>query len=656
MEAVRVLPLFLPAARNTVGGGTATPLQEESAMLRRISLCAGLFVAAIVAATFHAPFGAAQTNRTPADEGDNPFGEAPPVAKSAAKTSAPAVRASAPAARPAGKVVEVKPAAKPSHPAAAGRRLRTGEEAILQAMEENAAFEFSETPFQDVVDYIQDKHRVAIRLDKKALTDGGFDFKTPITCSISGVPLRSALRLMLSDLQLRWTVWCDVVLITTPERAESEELMVTKIYDVSDLIIDAQDKHYHGNALPGISVGEPAAPVTPAWGSMGSGGSSGSGGTGGMGGGMGGLFAVPQETNAPDSSSSPRSKLLPTVISCIPVVGAAEQNGAGTPSASSPTPRVNAQTLPSCCGMMGVGMGSSGYTREENGMSALTDAITTTIQTKTWADNGGTGTISSKGKFLCINQTFQVQCDLKAFLTELRTRRQAAPTIAVELQWLWLDAAQYELLLGGGAKPSGDGPARLAVDAKALDALVRKAPGFRGRILAANGQLVYLASGDRRSIVVNTIPVIGSGVGYSPVVQVPNMGIIVEVRPVVAPGAATATLDVQSAVTRFGKPRKTIHVGASWPASQIIEGSGTKGGAVHGETSVDPAGSGSCPVERPVLPAQELSTTARVPLGKPVMLGGMTFAPNDSAGLDKASDNPLQLYLIATTSIATPAP
>ena len=42
-----------------------------------------------------------------------------------------------------------------------------------------------------------------------------------------------------------------------------------------------------------------------------------------------------------------------------------------------------------------------------------------------------------------------------------------------------------------------------------------------------------------------------------------------------------------------------------------------------------------------------------MPLGKPVVLGGMTFAPAESAGLNKAADNPTQLYLIATTSIAT---
>jgi hypothetical protein len=52
------------------------------------------------------------------------------------------------------------------------------------------------------------------------------------------------------------------------------------------------------------------------------------------------------------------------------------------------------------------------------------------------------------------------------------------------------------------------------------------------------------------------------------------------------------------------------------------------------------------------MPAADLVATARVPLGKPVLLGAVTFAPAGGAGLDKATDTPVQLCLIATTRIA----
>ncbi len=234
-------------------------------------------------------------------------------------------------------------------------------------------------------------------------------------------------------------------------------------------------------------------------------------------------------------------------------------------------------------------------------MDALTDLITNTIANKTWDHNGGPCTIEPHGNLLCVSQSFQVQCEVKEFLADLRASRRAVPNVVVELQWLWLDNGQYQQLLGG-AKPAGDGQTRLAVDAKALERLGRTAPGFRGQIACANGQLVHLATGDRRSIVVNAVPIVGDAgpVGYSPVVRTPNAGVVVQLRASVVPGEATAILDVQSAVTRWGKPQAAAQVGAA---------------------------RGSSPVQQPNIPAQQLATIVRVPLGEPVLLGGMTFRP-----------------------------
>jgi hypothetical protein len=124
-------------------------------------------------------------------------------------------------------------------------------------------------------------------------------------------------------------------------------------------------------------------------------------------------------------------------------------------------------------------------------------------------------------------------------------------------------------------------------------------------------------------------PLIVGQTAYQPVIDVPNVGVVVEVRPFIAPGANTALLDLRSTVTRWGKPSPPAKLGT--------------------------AGSASCLVDRPNMPAADLAATARVPLGKPVLLGAVTFAPAGGAGLDKATDNPVQLCLIATTSIAADA-
>jgi hypothetical protein len=595
-----------------------------------------------------------------ASDQSNPFSGPPPTnlrpMGKAAVVKPPAVQT-----QPATKA---KPAAKSAQPAAVVKpALHSGEKAILKAMKEQASFDFTDCPLTDVVAYLQDKHHIPIQLDVAALREAGnVDSTTPVNCSVSGVPLRSALRIMLGQLQLEWVIWSDVVMITSPTKAESSEYMVTKYYDVSDLLIMPQDKPYPGSVLPTLGAWESPSAGLSFTGMGGGMATSGGMGMGGMGMG-GGFFAVPPEAKATVSASTPGPSHTATIISCIPVVGAQ----AGSPSGQS-TPAVASQIgSPSCCGpasgghastgvqpVPGVGgMGGGGVTgisSRSAGMQELQDMITNEVSPKSWTDGGGNGTISSHGQFLCVTQTFQIQLELKEFLARLRARQRVVPTVVVELQWLWLSNGQYDELVGSG-KGSSEVRTRLAVDPKVLKSLDGKVPSFRGRIVCANGQLAHLSAGDRRSLIVGAIPVVGSGVGYQPLVQTPNLGVVAELRPTVVPGGRIAILDVHSTVTRWGKTQKTALLGGGQSELTRVA-KDAKLGTSSEETSVAPAGSSTCPVQQPDIPAQQLATTLRVPLGKPVILGGMTFAPSGAAGLDEASDDPIQLYVIATTSVA----
>ena len=55
------------------------------------------------------------------------------------------------------------------------------------------------------------------------------------------------------------------------------------------------------------------------------------------------------------------------------------------------------------------------------------------------------------------------------------------------------------------------------------------------------------------------------------------------------------------------------------------------------------------------MPTQQIGTMLRVPLGKPVIVGSITFAPSGDAGLGAAKENAVEVYLIATTSIVRDA-
>ena len=119
-----------------------------------------------------------------------------------------------------------------------GRGQEESERRINAALDSPTTIEFVETPLQDVVDYLKDHHHIEIQLDKKALDDAA---KSPdqimVSKNLKGISLRSALRLILDEYQLKFVIHNQVLLITTPEKAEGEEFLETKIYPVRDLVL-----------------------------------------------------------------------------------------------------------------------------------------------------------------------------------------------------------------------------------------------------------------------------------------------------------------------------------------------------------------------------------------------------------------------------------
>jgi hypothetical protein len=122
-----------------------------------------------------------------------------------------------------------------------------GNEALIeQALATPTQMEFTDQPLTDVVDYLKDYHSqklghpFEIKLDNKALNDAGIAPDTPVTTNLKGISLRSALDLVLRELQLTWTIDDEVLLITTPEEADNR--LITKVLDVADLVVCRDSK------------------------------------------------------------------------------------------------------------------------------------------------------------------------------------------------------------------------------------------------------------------------------------------------------------------------------------------------------------------------------------------------------------------------------
>ena len=152
------------------------------------------------------------------------------------------------------------------------------EKRIEEALRSPTQIEFVETPLSDVVDYLRDYHKIEIQLDKKALGDVNIGTDTPVSKTLRGISLKSALRLMLRELQLTYIIQDEVLLITTPEEADAR--LVTKVYPVADLVLPIRQLDMSG-MFGGMGGG--------GLGSMGMGGMGGGGLGMGMGGGMGGM-------------------------------------------------------------------------------------------------------------------------------------------------------------------------------------------------------------------------------------------------------------------------------------------------------------------------------------------------------------------------------
>jgi tetratricopeptide (TPR) repeat protein len=168
----------------------------------------------------------------------------------------------------------------------------SSEEKIYRALEQPVEnFDFVETPLRDFVVQLEDEHGIQVEVDVRALEDFGLDVDLPITRNLSGISLRSALRLTLSELDLAYIIKDEVMLITTIE--EAENFFVRKVYPVADLVIPVNPSGGMNPFQQGGGMG--------GMGGMNSGMGLG-GGMGGMGGmGMGGMCWVAREVYGPEN-------------------------------------------------------------------------------------------------------------------------------------------------------------------------------------------------------------------------------------------------------------------------------------------------------------------------------------------------------------------
>ncbi len=108
------------------------------------------------------------------------------------------------------------------------------EKSILKALGTPVTVPFKDSPFEDVIEYLQTLTGQSIILDDTALREAGVKYNTPVTLNARDVTVRTVLRKVLADLGLAYIVKDETIQITTAVKAK--ETMTVRSYYIGDLL------------------------------------------------------------------------------------------------------------------------------------------------------------------------------------------------------------------------------------------------------------------------------------------------------------------------------------------------------------------------------------------------------------------------------------
>lgn len=106
--------------------------------------------------------------------------------------------------------------------------------AIEAALDTKGTFQFLDTPLSDVLRIISDKQGISVIPDSTALRDANIDLQALVTANLRNVSLRTALRVMLGELELAYEVEEGSLVITTPTKLSRQ--LSARVYRVHDLV------------------------------------------------------------------------------------------------------------------------------------------------------------------------------------------------------------------------------------------------------------------------------------------------------------------------------------------------------------------------------------------------------------------------------------
>jgi hypothetical protein len=272
----------------------------------------------------------------------------------------------------------------------------------------------------------------------------------------------------------------------------------------------------------------------------------------------------------------------------------------------------------------------------EQSLENLVKLIEEQIAPDSWRETGGvTGSISVHERLLVVRQTPDAQRQVTELLDLLRKSRQGGKVVTIHSDWLWLTPGDLDQIV----RPRRPGASGREIDAAALQKLGPKALYAHGELTCAGGQTVHLLSGRVKTLVENLEASVGTGSSaFQPEVDEVLQGVAIQVTPRIQ--GESASVDILGFVSGWESPME--------PYRMMTQNSGGTPATHPAEPDIASNGNSVATMDRMNVLAQEFCTTASLPLGKSVLIGGMTLEPEGSAAADAKADpktNGRQLYL-----------
>lgn len=262
---------------------------------------------------------------------------------------------------------------------------------------------------------------------------------------------------------------------------------------------------------------------------------------------------------------------------------------------------------------------------------ALIETIKKTISPDVWDEAGGEATIAKLGNAFIISADETTHSQIDALLNLFRERWGTLRTISVRAWWLWMSPAEVVELLDSDGEPvkPDDAPAFGLVPNDTWQQILGqwaeggedRPRGYQATLTCYNGQTVHTLSGDQTLAVTGIRPRIARNendeavgrIAYKPVLSVIHEGLAFQITPNANVSGKTVLLDLHSRVStpmHEAKVMEKVEQAGVEPSPQDV---------------VDV-------IDQRRLNIHRLSTTIRIPVNRPMLVGGMSAAAHPGAG------------------------